>query len=241
LHRQACEKYEPGTGDWVLRSDDWKSWLSGQQRSLWIHGIPGAGKTVLAGHLISHLIEQVKTEEKEMPPKRKVACLYYYCYFGHNQNEAPPFIKWAIGRLSRDAKLVPPLLYELWQDDSEPSLADLLRVLEELIRGYDRIYIVVDAVDESNERHDLLRILRDLATDFRFQNVSILATSREYTDIEDVLLNFSARISMRNPLLDQDIKRYVESELRRHPTMSTWPADIQHEVLEALSAKANGM
>jgi hypothetical protein len=239
LHRQAREKYEPRTGDWVLRSDEWNAWLNGQRRSVWIHGIPGSGKTILASHLVSSLIDHVKTEQNK-PVMQKIACVYYYCYFGHNQNEAIPFLKWAIGRLSRDAKCVPPLLHELWKDGSEPSLADLLRVLDGIILGYDRIYIIIDAIDESMPRHDLLRVLRDLATDPRFQ-ISILATSREYTDIEDVIQKFSAPVSMRNPLVDEDIKRYVNSQLHAHPTMSRWPASIKQEVLEALSTKAKGM
>jgi hypothetical protein len=240
LHRQACEKYEPHTCDWIRRSDEWNAWFNGQERSIWVKGIPGSGKTVLASHLVSYLMEHVKSEQDKLAA-RKIACVYYYCYFGHNQNEAIPFLKWAIGRLSLDAKSVPPLLHELWKDGSEPSLADLLRVLREVIQGYDRIYIVVDALDESMPRHELLRVLRDLATDSRFQNISILATSREYIDIEDVIQKFSALVSMRNRLVDEDIKHYVNSRLRAHPKMSRWPASIQQEVLEALSTKAKGM
>jgi hypothetical protein len=237
LHRQACEKYEAHTGDWVLRSEEWKSWINGQKRSVWIHGIPGAGKTVLA----SHLIEHIRTEQKTAPPTRKVASVYYYCYFGHNQNEAYPLLKWTIGRLSRDLELVPPLLHDLWRDGSEPGLADLLKVLETIVQGYHRVYIVVDAIDESMPRHDLLRALRDLATDPRFQNISILATSREYIDIEGMMLEFSAPVSMNNPLLVEDIKRYIQSRLCSHPKMRRWPGPIQQDIVAVLSEKARGM
>ncbi|KAK0712646.1 hypothetical protein B0T26DRAFT_342917 [Lasiosphaeria miniovina] len=59
LHHQACDRYEIGTGDWVLRLDQWKAWLEGGSRSIWIRGIPGAGKTILGCPDQSSLITSI--------------------------------------------------------------------------------------------------------------------------------------------------------------------------------------
>jgi hypothetical protein len=47
LHNRARRLYVPGTGSWMLRTPEWTDWLAGINGYVWIHGIPGAGKTSL--------------------------------------------------------------------------------------------------------------------------------------------------------------------------------------------------
>jgi hypothetical protein len=220
----------------MLRSLDWTNWLEGKIGCIWIYGIPGAGKTVLA----SHLIEKIK-EHCERSTTKKCAYVYYYCYFGHNQEEAAPFLRWTINRLCRQADLIPTYLYKLYKHGGEPSLEELLCALEAILDAFDNTYIVTDAIDESMPRDDLLRVLRDLATDSRFQKVQLLSTSRQYIDIEKVMQQISVSVSMCNPLLDEDIKLYVRSQLHSNPKFKHWPLHLREEVVEALSTGAKGM
>jgi hypothetical protein len=90
-------------------------------------------------------------------------------------------------------------------------------------------------------RDDLLKVLWDLATDARFKMIQVLATSRQYLDIEKIMLEISEPISKRNPLLDKDIKLFIEAQLRDHPKLKCWPTNLQERVLEALSEGAKGM
>ncbi|KAH6972969.1 hypothetical protein BKA56DRAFT_492630 [Ilyonectria sp. MPI-CAGE-AT-0026] len=235
IHHRACSQYESGTGDWVLRSDDWKSWISGQNRSLWIHGIPGAGKTILTSHLVESIQTQCDTSGS------KSAYVYYYCYFGHNTDEASPFLKWTISQLCRKADVVPTSLYKLYKRGEGLSLANLLSVLEAILQEFDCVYVILDAIDESTPRTDLLQVLQNLITDLRFSKIRTLATSREYIDIEEMMEGISVPISMRNPLLDEDIRLFVESQLGSHPKLKRWPASVRGQALEALSTKAKGM
>ncbi|KAK0703014.1 hypothetical protein B0T26DRAFT_599774, partial [Lasiosphaeria miniovina] len=177
LHHKVGDCYEAGTGDLVFRSDQWKSWLEGDSRSVWIHGIPGAGKTILASHIIEALTIQFDEIDN-------TCVVYYYYYYGHNQDEAAPFLKWVPNQLCRRAEKVPGYLYKLYSLGSEPSFSSLLRAFEEITDTFDRVFLVVDAVDESMPRQNILRAIRDLATDERFRNVHILLISREYIDIE---------------------------------------------------------
>nr|RBQ99031.1 hypothetical protein FVER53263_03349 [Fusarium verticillioides] len=46
-----------GTGKWLFRNQSFQDWLDGKEKSkpiLWLRGIPGAGKTLLASSLIKH-------------------------------------------------------------------------------------------------------------------------------------------------------------------------------------------
>jgi len=146
-----------------------------------------------------------------------------------------------IKRLCRQSGVVPDCLEKLFRDGREPSLADLLQVLEAVLQEFETIYVIIDAVDESTPREDLRRIIRDLATDARFQTARVLVTSREYVDIENVMSGISSLISMRNPVLDEDIRTFVTSQLFANRKLKRWPANIQLEALKSLSSKAKGM
>ena len=55
----AKERRHEGTGSWFLESEPFKEWKSGSRQCLWLHGIPGCGKTVLCSTIIEHL-RQIK-------------------------------------------------------------------------------------------------------------------------------------------------------------------------------------
>lgn len=236
LHHRARRDYESGTGDWILRSPEWMGWLEAKIRCLWIHGIPGAGKTVL----ISHLIEQIK-ELHNNPSQPGVTYVYYYCYFARNQDEADPFLKWLLSQLCRKANQVPAILSEFHKHGGEPSRADLLDALASILTSFKMICVVVDAIDESTPREDLLTVLHSFATESSFSKLQILASSREYDDIERTMTKFSVPVSMNNPQVEVDIRRRVQSILQSCPQFGRWPNELLHEVEEAVVKGAEGM
>ena len=220
----------------MLRSPEWADWLTGMHRCLWIHGIPGAGKTVL----ISYLIEQIG-KHCDQVSHRKSMYVYYYCYFAHNQNETKPFLKWVISRLCREAGDIPAYVYNLSKHGAEPSLTALLEAVAQILVSYDTVYIAVDAIDESQFRDDLLQVLRTLVTDRRFERLQIVTSSREYIDIERIMSSLSVSISMNNPFVEQDIRYRVHSILESNPKFGNWPRDLLYEVEESITAGAGGM
>ncbi|KAF4816316.1 hypothetical protein CGCSCA5_v006619 [Colletotrichum siamense] len=113
--------------------------------------------------------------------------------------------------------------------------------LENVLGNLDHVYLTVDAVDESNPRHDLLRVLRDLVTDNRFSKIQLLVTSREYLDIENFLMDISTPVSMKNPALDEDIRLYSEIRLGKNHKIAKWPEHLKDEALKALIDGAKGM
>lgn len=221
----------------MLRSPEWNDWVARKNRCLWIHGIPGAGKTVLA----SYLIEEIKNHCAALPGKRHTY-IYYYCYFGHNQDEATPFLRWVLNRLCRESDAVPSRIYDMFKHGGTPSLIELMDALELILSAsFDTVYITIDAIDESSPRVDLLKLLRDLATDTRFEKIQLLATSRQYLDIEKVMEEVSVEVSMSNPLVDEDIRTYVHSQLHSLSKFQRWPPNLLVEAEEALMSKSKGM
>ena len=54
-HFAARKKHEPTTGDWFLRSEIFAASTEGNVKSVWLYGIPGAGKTILCSTIIERL------------------------------------------------------------------------------------------------------------------------------------------------------------------------------------------
>ncbi|EMT69961.1 hypothetical protein FOC4_g10008401 [Fusarium odoratissimum] len=202
----AFNKHEPLTTEWVTNSSQWKAWLSltSETRLIWIHGLPGSGKTVLASYVIEEL-------EMLCKPANGSVCSYYYCHYSHNQDETVPFLSWIIGQ-----------------------------ILEIVVNKLDVLYIIIDAVDESTPREDLLLLIQTITVDKRFEKIRILATSRQYFDIEQSLAQISTSISMSNPMVDADIRRFVHSRLRSSNRLKRWHARFD-EIEEVLAAMAQGM
>ncbi|KAL5593067.1 hypothetical protein FOBRF1_012169 [Fusarium oxysporum] len=132
-------------------------------------------------------------------------------------------------------------MHGLFKRGTEPSIPELLDTLEQILQVFSCVYIVIDAVDESNPRDELLEVIHTLVTDRRFPNLQILVTSREYMDIERVMEKVSVSVPMSNELVEQDIRLYVRSILCSNLKFQCWPDDILIEVEDAVSTKAKGM
>ena len=235
-HDDACKLHESDTCRWISRVEQWSQWLSRHQRMIWIHGIPGAGKTVLA----SYLIEHVKAHCKALQSDRSI-CLYYYCSYIHNQDETKPFLRWIVSQLCRRFNYVPLSAATSYRSNQEPSLEDLEDTLKDLFSYLDVLYIIVDAVDESIPREDFLKLLQVLACDPAFTKIQLLVTSRNYADIDSVLRPLAGTtIPMSNAVVDEDIRIYVNVSLQGH-NFKRWPKDLCTEVEESLVRGAKGM
>ncbi|KAM7215691.1 hypothetical protein V8F06_008982 [Rhypophila decipiens] len=225
-HNAARDLYEPDTGNWVLRDPEWVSWMKLQRRCLWIHGIPGAGKTILASHLIEQINEAISHSQE---PNRPVACVYCYCYYGRNQDERDPLLWWMLDQLCRHLQSVPCSVKRVYDHGRQPATRELLKCLEELLTAVHAVYLVVDTVDESLERHNLLETLRHFCTKPEFARLQVLVTSREYVDIARVLTRISQPLSMANPQVAEDIKSYTQSRLETDRQFRRWSPFLREE------------
>lgn len=220
----------------MLRSPEWQNWLALRYRCLWLHGIPGSGKTVLAAYLFGKINQHCEEDEAG-----KVASVYYYCFHLRNQNEAGPFLAWVVNQLCRKAELVPENLLRLYTANCQPSIDELLVCLEMVLEVFDRVFIVVDAIDESQPWEDFLRVLGDLATDPRFRKIQLFGTSREYVEIGRAMAPIAKSLSMSNNLVEADIELYVGARIKSTPKFRRWPEQLQQRTQARLSKGAKGM
>jgi hypothetical protein len=246
-HNLACKLHEQQTCEWILQFNEWKQWLNfspleasqpSVDRLLWVHGIPGSGKTILASYVATKI--ENYCSKISGPPERH-PCLYYYCSYRHNQDETVPFLSWIVTQLCRYVGRIPGIVADRHHLRKEVTSTDLRIAIITLLDDVDIVYIVLDAVDESNPRDDLLSVIVDFATEEQFAKIRLLATSRDYIDIESSLQPVAVSVPMSNPVVDADIRQYVHVVLQQNRRLRRWPDGLKAEILEALVHGSKGM
>jgi hypothetical protein len=211
-------------------------WKTLDTRFFWLHGIPGAGKTVL----LSYIAEDIKSY-CQINQMDGFGSAYYYCHFSRGQDETPHLLRWFISQLFRQINGIPSEVRQLFREGTQPSTSRLLDVLAVVMQSFSRVYLVVDALDESCERQKLLTLLVQITTDEKFQRIQLLTSSRKELDIERMLSTVATDISLSNLYVDEDIKSFVGSNLAEDYKFSRWPKSLRLEIESALVTRANGM
>jgi NACHT domain len=235
FHNSTYALREGNTGLWLHNSPEYNSFKEGMTPLIWFYGIPGAGKSVL----FSYIVEDIKAYCKAQLNESSV-CIYYYCYFGRNQDESTHLIRWTISQLARQLQYLPSNISQLFDSGEQPALPVMMDALAELSALFNQIYLLIDGLDESVRRVNLLQVLESLNTE-RFDNIKILAMSREEVDIKIAMKDVAQALSLHNSYVDKDIATYVRSELTGNARLRVYPLEVKQEIETALVKGACGM
>jgi hypothetical protein len=133
----------------------------------------------------------------------------------------------------------------------QPSEVDLIRCLKDvlILPGHGRVYIIVDAVDESpnrpgipSPREKVLQLIKELV-DLRHPDIHVCITSRPEVDIQRVLEPLAPHaVSIHHEGGQRsDIINYIKSVVESDANMRKWRLEDRQLVIDSLSQKANGM
>ena len=143
-------------------------------------------------------------------------------------------------------------LYEAHENGlRQPSEVDLIRCLKNVLElpGHGRVYIIVDAIDESpnkpglpSPREKVLQLMKELV-DLRHPDIRVCITSRPEVDIQMALEHLASHaVSLHNEGGQRkDISDYIESVVSSDANMQKWRSDDRQLVIDSLSRKVNGM
>lgn len=235
-HNDACQLHEEHTGHWLTNLTEYSKWKAGSLRFLWLHGIPGACKTVLLSYIAEDVKEFCQRNEDEV-----TGWAYYYCYFARDQDETHHFLRWIISQLCRQVGDLSSEVRRLFRTGRQPTTSELLDTLDSVTKDFSRVYVTIDALDESMNREEILGLLCTVVEDERFNRVQLLVTSRKELNIERALSNIGADISLSNRYVDADIRTYATSRLRKESKFSRWPETLKEEIELGLVKGAKGM
>jgi Cdc6-like AAA superfamily ATPase len=237
-HNAARTKHQPTTGTWFLESEQFVSWIEGRIKSIWIHGIPGAGKTILSSTVIDQVDAVCKLDSAQQ---------YAYFYFDFNdanKRTVDGMLRSMIQQLSV-LTLFPEVdnLYQhCGQGTNEPAQEVLVETLVSLFQLSDRTFLIVDALDEcsDSERDDLLDVITKIT---QAQQVGLLATSCNERDIARSLQRTVENVTslQEGDGIADDISLHVQKCLQEDIRLREWPLKIKEEIQMALINGAHGM
>jgi hypothetical protein len=236
-HRLNWRLHHPGTGLWFSEGFTFRDWCTSANGKLWIHGIPGAGKTILAALAIQGALANISKTR---------AVIFYYCsHRTHQSRSLPNILSCFIGQLARQSEecmtMVQAKFEQYGHMDTPPWLrndSDLTDLLTSMFLCFDEVSILVDGVDEC---HDPSVVSETLARLCELPAVRLLISSREEHHIKCFLADFQ---SVSIAAESQDLRLYVPAEIetrQKKQTLRIRNPELKDEMIEKLVNGARGM
>ncbi|OJJ40823.1 hypothetical protein ASPWEDRAFT_235243 [Aspergillus wentii DTO 134E9] len=232
-------RHEPGTGRWLLDSEEYQAWASQTMQTLFCPGIPGAGKTVLSSIIISHLDSQFGNDSD-------VGIAFVYCsYRTGSQHKPADVLLGILGQLARKRQTIPEDIVGVYENykrkGTRPTTEKIAGMLESISNLYTKVFIIVDALDEYYHLNmeGFSQLLSQL---FRLQaktSFNLLATSRFINEITSrfdgcIWKEILAQDSDILCFLNARIPKLLQSQISKH-------LDVQEKIRSNILKSANGM
>lgn len=236
-HRTAHELHEPTTCSWFIESNDFDGWLNGPS-VLVLYGLPGCGKTVLISTIIEHT-------GKYVAEKKDAGLAYFYFDFndGHKQTLEGLLLSLTLQLASQQQNQ--PEEFGLFCDrfrngQRRPNVKDIRNVLVAIVRQFQSVYFIMDALDECCEQEGVLDLIADLVQ--ASPSINVLMASRKFIEMRLALGNvLTHAVSASLDGISLDIRTYVRNSLSRDPKLRVRPDHVKSEIEAALVSGAHGM
>jgi hypothetical protein len=227
------------TGNWFLNGTTFKDWMSAPKSVLWLHGIPGSGKTVLSSSIIETLINTTDGSDQA------VTLQFFFDFRTHDRQAHDHFLRSLLAQLQISTPEILESIRSLhtrYKDKSHyPGEKELLETLHRTLTDFGRTFIVIDAIDECEARHRLIEVIEEIVS-WNLEQLHLLATSRREPDIEAFFTRISSHeCHMDLATVNDDIRWHVQESIKMDPRLKRWPAEIQDEIGVTVASKAGGM
>ncbi|KAM0514400.1 hypothetical protein ACHAPE_006982 [Trichoderma viride] len=235
-------KRQPGTGQWLLNSDTYRSWVDASRQTLFCPGIPGAGKTTLTSIIINDLFERFKKDTN-------VGIAYVYFNFRQHDEQKPlDLLTSILKQLAQGQSCLPQrvktTLDEYKGKNERLSLDDAKKLLQEVSASYSRVFILLDALDECQGSYGCrASFLEEIFLLQGSAKVNVFATSRI---IPEIMQTFKACKSMEIRATQEDVQRYVRGQLEgggiEHlPSLIKDKPELEEAIVSGITNAVDGM
>jgi len=239
-YKKALGQRQKGSGLWFLCSEVYSNWKTCPNSFLWLYGMPGCGKTILSSAIIKDL--------QDNGAHGQVLVYFYFDFNDTNKQSLGNMARTLISQIYYSCEASREHLRSLFSSckdgNEQPDLSSILHTLKTMICQANEATVVLDALDESNNREAVLEWVQELLN--AKHKLHILVTSRKEEDIESMIRERHSdeeTVAIKGNGVAGDIRAYIHTRVRSHKDLKRWasrPA-VQEKIETKLMEKADGM
>ena len=223
------------TCGWLLHTEQYKTWHKSEDIGLlWIKGIPGSGKSVVAAYLIQSL------SKADNAP-----VLFFFSRRILRSNSEPKYLLRDILYQTLDHSMLLCLkltrVIEQHPEVDQVPFSELWRTLLSVLPTLPKVYVVLDALDElAVEQGCFLENLLDLGRR-KPQTIKVIVTSRPLPHIQEKLDGHSV-ISLRllGRFVHRDVATYIHHRIKSQQERAL-TREEELAIQNAVFSKAGGL
>jgi ElaB/YqjD/DUF883 family membrane-anchored ribosome-binding protein len=226
---------QAGSRKWLFDSTLFTQWLAQKGQILYCPGDPGTGKTFTTAMVIEKLQDETQNDSRTLNT-------YLYCSYKNADQDTHSLLCSLLRNSFQHAGIPDTVfpIYEKRQASGQPLLRDeVLPLLGSLYTSFDRVNILVDALDELPVQvrrpfiTELLRLRQN-------QNLSLFVTSRNIPEIQRPFDDQGAA-SLEIRASDEDVRQFLMDSLFQLPGFVGRSPALQAEIIQAITEACSGM
>ncbi|KAH7196238.1 hypothetical protein BKA60DRAFT_625831 [Fusarium oxysporum] len=229
-----------GTGEWFLNSAAFREWETGSRQHLWLYGLPGCGKTVLSTTILDHL----------MNVDDHITLDFFFDFSDTMKQTVDGMLRslvFQLYKLGIDSSKELNGLFQSHRDGrDQPATKTLLGCLRTMMRVPRKIILVLDGLDESTTRVELLKWMKDVISTPELGHVRLVATGRPEAEFQREIPHLIGQnncLLLDKDAINTDIRSYVMARLEKSPEFAKWasfPSVLEH-ISNEIGDKPDGM
>jgi hypothetical protein len=233
LQSDFISRRQEGTGQWLLNSDIFKDWVSQSKQTLFCPGIPGTGKTIITSIIVEHLWTKFQNDIN-------IGIAYVYCNYTRQQEQKSlDLLASLLKQLVQKQPSMPESIKNLYEhcnrEQTRPSLEEISEVFHSVVANYSRVFIIIDALDECQNRRRLLSETSSLQVK---TEVNLFVTSRF---IPKIMKKFEGSMFLEIRARDEDVLRYLDESMPQLPSFVHHNPLLQEEIKITIVKAVDGM
>ncbi|KAE9374277.1 hypothetical protein N431DRAFT_371745 [Stipitochalara longipes BDJ] len=238
---RAIRQESAGDGQWILQNEDVNNWREMDPPTssiLWINGIPGAGKTILASVIVDDCFKD-----------DSYTTSYFYCRLDDpEKNDCISIYRGLLSQLLNRCREIIPYCYDKYLSSGEVNLTSTALAEQLLKLFFEQIpkhFIIVDGLDECNpaQRKLILTFFNamvDRCDEREPGKLRVLFVSQNFSDISKALPTATV-VNLTPEDNKNDIKAYIKDWSKKITRFYELTASQTEHMEETTMIRSQGM
>ncbi|KAK4220446.1 hypothetical protein QBC38DRAFT_208355, partial [Podospora fimiseda] len=233
---QARGLHHQGTGAWLLEQNPvFQEWHSGSRRHLWLNGLAGCGKTILSATVLDHLAKR----------DDRLILSFFFDFSDTTKQTLDGMLRSLASQLylggPGSANLLDASFKAHRDGHDQPATKALEDVVCKMLVAQQKVSILLDALDESTTRGQLLVWMKNVA---ELGGVQLICTGRPEPEfLRDIpsLIGKENCLELNKKSVNDDIRSYVAAQLLQRRDFQSLSPDLLDEIKTKVGDGADGM